>query len=669
MTASAALLDRPVTAVVSSIHSVALFGNPNTGKTTVFNRLCGARAKTSNFPGTTTSIRKGRADLGIGEYVDVVDLPGIYDLSLDSAESHIARKVLQHDPADPGRTNIVVVVIDACNLARNLVLAAELRAQGHPLVVALNMIDLAARRGVKIDAASLGRRLDAPVIAVVARRGDGFDALKRAISASTNVARPGCPADLLRASASIEDLSAWADDVAAGAVRESRATEVDAVAERLDRAFTHPIVGLLTFAATMAGLFWTLFALAAIPMDLIEATFGTLGSLATTTLPAGPLRDLLTDGIIGGVAGTVVFLPQICLLFFLISLLEDTGYLARAAFVMDRALSRFGLPGHAFVPLLTSHACALPGIMSTRLIPGRRDRLATILVAPFMSCSARLPVYVLLTSLLFADRPALAGLAFAGCYVLGGAAALVSAWLFGQTVLPGRALPMVLELPSYKRPSLTNALLAAKDQGLAFLRTAGTTIMAICVVMWWLSAYPRADVPAEAAALRAQAAEQGVTADNAAVLSARADTLEAQAKQSTSFAGRLGRMVQPVFAPLGYDSQLTVAVLTSFLAREVFVSTLSVLVGGSNDADVDEGVIARIRSMPRQDGTLLFTPATAASALIFFVLAMQCLPTLAVTRKETGSWRYPVFQLAYMSTLAYAAAFVVYQALLAAGVR
>jgi ferrous iron transport protein B len=306
--------------------------------------------------------------------------------------------------------------------------------------------------------------------------------------------------------------------------------------------------------------------------------------------------------------------------------------------------------------------------MSTRLIPARRDRLATIMVAPFMSCSARLPVYVLLTSLLFSGRPALAGLAFAGCYMLGGAAALVSAMVFGRTVLKGRAAPMVLELPSYKLPSLTNALLSAKHQGLAFLRTAGTIIMAICVVMWWLSAYPRVEPPAEVVALRTQAAAPGVPAETSAALTEQADTLERRAAQAGSFAGRIGRTLQPLFAPLGYDWQLTVGVMTSFLAREVFVSTMSVLVGGSGDAEVDEGVIARIRAMPRDDGTPVFTPATAASALIFFVLAMQCLPTLAVTHKETGSWKYPALQLAYMSGLAYVAALIVYQGLRAAGV-
>jgi ferrous iron transport protein B len=330
-------------------------------------------------------------------------------------------------------------------------------------------------------------------------------------------------------------------------------------------------------------------------------------------------------------------------------------------------LSRFGLPGQAFVPLLTSHACALPGIMSTRLIPNRRDRLATILVAPFMSCSARLPVYVLLTSLLFAGRPLLAGLAFAGCYVLGAVAGLVTASLFGRTALKGRPRPMILELPSYRAPSVTNALLAAKDQGVAFLRTAGTVIMAICVVMWWLSAYPKIEAPPQAEALRARAAAPGVAATDAEALREQAQVMQVKAEQAASFAGQFGRLVQPVFAPLGFDWQLTVGVVSSFLAREVFVSTMSVLEGGAGDADVDAGVVSRIRGMTRADGSPLFTPSTAAAALVFFVLAMQCLPTLAVTRKETGATRYAVLQLGYMSGVAYVAALTVHQTLLLAG--
>jgi ferrous iron transport protein B len=643
------------------VRRVALIGNPNTGKTTLFNALCGARAKTSNFPGTTTSVRTGRCEI-TGLPLDVLDLPGVYDLDVDVPEAHIAARALGGGHGSP--PDAVVVIVDACNLARNLVLVGQLLPRIPRVVVALNMVDLAARRGVTLDAPALSRRLGVPVVRMVARSGQGLDGLGHALM----VPPTGRPADVPPADAAPEALADWAAGVAAAVSSGAAGLALDRPTERLDAILTHPVLGLAAFAAIMGALFWILFALATVPMDLIEATFAALGTLVETWLPDGPVRSLVSQGIVGGIAGTVVFLPQICLLFFLITLLEDTGYLARAAFVMDRHLARFGLPGHAFVPLLTSHACALPGIMSTRLIPDRRDRLATILIAPFMSCSARLPVYVLLTTLLFAERPGLAGLAFAGCYLLGAVAALVTAKVFGSTILKGRARPMILELPSYKAPSLKNALLTAKDQGVSFLTTAGTVIVAICIVMWWLSAYPRVDPPAAAVALREAAAASGVTPEGAAALGAEADAVEAKAAQAGSFAGRIGHAVAPLFEPLGFDWQLTVGVLTSFLAREVFVSTMSVLASGQADTDVDEGVVARIRGMTRDDGRPLFTPATAAAALVFFVLAMQCLPTLTVTRKETGSMKYAALQLVYMSSLAYLAALVLHQALRAAGV-
>jgi ferrous iron transport protein B len=575
-------------------------------------------------------------------------------------------------------------------------LVGELLRFGRPLVVALNMVDLAQRRGLTLDAHRLAGHLGCPVVPIVARRGTGLDDLRAVLDriiSSGPLAPSAVDEDIPPAAAADEDiviasagapirieppaadaggLEEWADQIVDASVGGSAAvgSATDTLTERLDKAFTHPVVGLLVFAAIMGALFYTLFALARLPMDLIEATFAHLGKWVATVLPEGAVRDLASDGIIGGIAGTLVFLPQICLLFFLISLLEDTGYLARGAFVMDRVLCRFGLPGHAFVPLLSSHACALPGIMSARLIPDRRDRLATILVAPLMSCSARLPVYVLLTSMLFVDRPLLAGLAFAGCYLLGGAMALISAFVIRRTLLKGVARPMVLELPSYKVPSFTNALLAAKDQGLAFLKTAGTIIMAICIVMWWLNTYPHSAPPPEVQALRAEAAAAAPESGVRAALTDRADRLEARSAQANSFAGRLGKTIQPVFAPLGYDWQLTVGVLTSFVAREVFVSTMSVLLGGTNDPDVrDRGVIDRIRTATRDDGRPLFTPATAASMLVFFVLAMQCLSTLAVTRQETGSLKWAGVQLAYMTTLAYVTAFVTYQGLHLFGVQ
>ena len=641
---------------------VALIGNPNTGKTTLFNRLCGARAKTSNFPGTTTSMRLGTYNRAGRRVWDVVDLPGLYGLYFEGPEARIVRDVLLGDATEP-TPDILVVIIDATNLARNLILAGELLAGPLPLVVALNMTDLAARRGLTINTQALAERLGVPVVPVVAVKGEGVDALVEAVGRAAERRR-----ERVAVPSGLDALTQWADEVVVAAGGSTEPAAPDALTERLDGLLTHPVSGTLVFMIVMGGLFWTLFALATLPMDLIEYTFAQVGRLVAADLPTGPIAALFSDGIIGGIAGTLVFLPQICLLFFMITLLEDTGYLARAAFVNDRFFRRFGLPGHAFVPLLTAHACALPGLMSSRLIPSRRDRLVTIMVTPFISCSARLPVYVLLTGLLFPGEPFLAGLAFAGCYLLGAAAAFGSAALFGRTVFKGTPRAMVLELPTYKRPSLRTALLTAKDQGVAFLKTAGTVIVAICIVMWWLSAYPRVAPVAAAEALRVEAGRMGDTNPRAAQLTNEADALQAKAQQAGSFAGHLGRGIEPVFRPLGYDWQLSVGLLTSFLAREVFVSTMSVLAGVGDAPHRADGVRARIHGMTRDDGSPVFTRATAASALVFFVLAMQCLPTLAVTRRESGATRYAVLQLFYMSTVAWVAAAVVFQGLRALGV-
>jgi ferrous iron transport protein B len=654
---------------------VALLGNPNTGKTTLFNRLCGVLSKTANFPGTTTRARVGRCQAG-EMTLEIIDLPGVYRLALGLPESRVCRAALLGEGGR--RPDLAVVVLDATNLPRNLVLLAELAAMGVPAVAALNMVDLAQRRGLSFDVARLSALLGCPVIPVVARRGDGLAELRETLLEQLGFGKVPAPLPS-RAHrldpAAFPSYDEWADRVISEGVGGRRAVgaALDTLTERLDQAFTHPLLGSLVFLGVMTGLFWVLFVLASVPMDLIEATFSHLGDWTAAVVPPGAVRDLLVQGVIGGIAGSVVFLPQICLLFFLLSLLEDTGYLARAAFVMDRILCRFGLPGHAFVPLLSSHACAVPGIMSTPLIPDRQDRLTTILVAPLMSCSARVPVYVFLTSLLFADRPLLAGLAFAGCYLLGASAALLTAAVTRRTILKGPSRPMVLELPSYKTPSLRNAFLIALHQGTSFLRTAGTVIMAICLVMWWLSAYPRSEPPAESVALRQQAeallAGHPGQPERAAELTREADLLAARHAQANSFAGRIGRAVQPVFAPLGYDWQLTVGVLTSFLAREVFVSTMSVLLEAGPGDDVESaGVLSRIRLARRDDGQPIFTRATSASLLVFFVLAMQCLSTLVVTRRETGSWRWAALQLGYMTSLAYLFALVTYQGLRMLGV-
>lgn len=652
---------------------VLLVGNPNTGKTTLFNRLCGLRAKTANFPGTTTDVRRGRmilpsASAGTApEVIEVVDLPGVYSLDLEIPESLVARAALH--VGEGVAPSPVIVVADATNLARNLRLVAELSRSGAPLVVALNMIDLARRRGLSFDLAKLSEALGCAVVEVSARRGEGLSALLGELRRQIEGDEPGREERSADPPRSAGEIESWAEDVVERSVGGPRAAgrPDDAFLDRLDATFTHPFGGLLVFLGVMAGLFWTIFALATVPMDLIEATFAGLGTFLENHLQSGPIRDLLIGGLLGGVSGTVVFLPQIGLLFFLITLIEDTGYLARAAFVMDRLLCRFGLPGHAFVPLLSSHACAIPGILSTRLIPDRFDRLTTILVAPFMSCSARLPVYVLLTTFLFRDRPLLAGLAFIGCYLLGALAAMGSALLARRTILPGKSRPMILELPSYKWPSLRVAFAAAFEQSWSFLRTVGTVILAISFVMWWLSAYPRGAEPGRITALRAQAEELRLVApEEARAMEGEANAQAARAQQEQSFAGRIGRALQPIFAPLGYDWRLTMGVVTSFAAREVLVSTLAVVTGSPEDSE--QGVLARIHQAKRDDGTPLLTVASAVSLLVFFVLAMQCLSTVVTVRRETKGWRWPLLQFAWMTGLAWIGAFVTYQGLLAGGV-
>ncbi|NNM27569.1 MAG: ferrous iron transporter B, partial [Phycisphaerales bacterium] len=438
---------------------IALLGNPNTGKTTVFNRLCGIRAKTANFPGSTVEARIGVTTRGSMRR-HVVDLPGLYGLNLDRPESRTCKEYLRGRIELGPPPEAILVVVDATNLERNLILVSQAVQLGLPALVALNMTDLARRRGVRVDHERLAARVGCPVVPICARTGEGFDELFTALDT------PRLSDAALPNGSDTPGATRWATATEAACVEENPTAvgRADRRTDRIDAIFTHPILGLLSFVVVMSGLFYTIFSLATLPMDLIELLFAQLGGLVGAVVPAGPIHDLLVDGVVSGVAGTLVFLPQICLLFFLISLLEDTGYLSRAVFVLDRLLRRFGLPGQAFVPLLSAHACAIPAIMSARLIPDLRQRIATILVAPLMSCSARLPVYVLLVGILFPRDPLAAGLAFTGCYALGAIAGLVTALVCRRTILSGSSPPMLLELPTYKLPSLRTALTTTMDR-------------------------------------------------------------------------------------------------------------------------------------------------------------------------------------------------------------
>jgi len=611
---------------------VALLGQPNVGKTTLFNALCGLRSQTANIPGTTVDARTGTCP-----DAHVIDLPGTWGLDLDQPEAEAVRECLGGHRGPKFMPDVLVIVLDAANLARGLHLAVQVLSSGRPCVVSLNMIDVAQRRGLQIDPAKLASWLGCEVVPTSARSRQGVAELRAAFSRAQE------PTATLPQSDDAPGTGAWVD----GVIRESIPTpppaDRDRFSDRLDAACTHPLLGVLIFMIVMGGVFWAIFEFAGIPMDLIELIFGHVGGWFAAILPDGAVKDLIVDGIVGGLAGTVVFLPQILILFFLISLLEDTGYLARAAFVMDRLLRRFGLPGQSFVPMLSAHACAIPAIMSARLVPDRRDRLAVILVAPFLSCSARLPVYVLLIGILFAEQPVLAGLVFVGAYALGIMAALLSALLARKTLLQGAARPMVLELPAYQWPSIRSAILTCWDRSWLFLRKAGTVILGMVIVLWWLSTYPKPP-------------ESSHTTGTGSAIVAHDDEAPIN-PMAWSFAGRIGQGVQPIFEPLGWDWQLSVGVMTSFAAREVFVSTMAVLIAGGDDTD-DPHVLSQIANARRDDGQPMFTPASAASLLVFFVLAMQCLPTLAVTAREAGGWKWAALQFGWMSGVAWFAAWI-----------
>ena len=636
-------------------RTIALVGNPNVGKTSVFNRLTSLRAKTSNFSGTTVEKRSGEARTALGTIVELIDLPGLYSLDAQSPDERTSREFLETG-SGTGRPDAMIVVVDATNLERSLFLAREALQLGIPCVVALNMIEAARSQGLQIDVERLMKKLDARVVPISARTGEGFEDLRNAIDSI--FASPGLPVIDNEPCTSCSTCPyaqghQWASSIArevtstSGEVLSSQATDA------ADKWLTHPVSGLVCFAVTMLCLFSLVFWLASYPMDWLDGLFGQLSSLVGGWLPTGDFNSLVTDGIIAGVGGVLVFLPQICILFFVLTLLEDSGYLSRAVVVVDRWMRKVGLPGQAFVPLLAAHACAIPAIMATKTIESRRDRLAAILVIPLMTCSARLPVYSMVAALLFPQSPFRAALLFASAYALGMICAFVVAYLLKLSILPGNPSPLILDLPPYRRPSFRNATRTAFERGYVFLREAGTVILCISIGIWLLSTYPRmSDAQMQQSLAETVAASDGEQLDH----------VEARLAQEYSLLGRAGKLVEPVFRPLGFDWKTSVGVLTSFAAREVVVSTLSVLYGLGDEPEDDSSLREKLMTAKRDDGSLVFNSATCVSLLVFFVLAMQCLPTQAVTRRETGTWKWAIFQLVYMTLLAYCAAFLAYRA-------
>jgi ferrous iron transport protein B len=660
---------------------VALVGNPNCGKTTLFNRLTGLRAKTSNFPGTTLECRTGKVHAGEHD-VDLVDLPGLYSAQFGQSEELLAADALHGRIEGVDRPDAVVVIMDATCLSRHLYLASEVREMGVPMVVALNMIDEARRQGLTICLETLGKELDATIVPVSGRTGEGVDALRDAIAddlagdETIHAQRAAGMTDRIACTACSScphtNRHTWACGVGAAAGQDV-SKETERRTEAVDAVLTHPIGGLLVFAAIMFVVFFLIFKAATYPMDWIEMAFGWLGGQAGAALPEGLLSSFIVDGVIGGVGGVLVFLPQICILFFALTLLEDTGYLARAAFVMDRIMHKVGLPGKAFIPMLSAHACAIPAIMSTKVIESRRDRLITILVIPLLTCSARLPVYAMVAAMagiiLFPDdgggvfslRDLLSASLFFGAYMLGITAALVASLALGKTVLKGKPQELVIELPPYRWPSLRVALMTMWDRGLVFVKQAGTVILLLSILIWAAMTFPQ--LPESDLANVATPADQQRLADyEAEGMQDNVDMLYARYATEHSVGGRLGKLVEPVFEPLGFDWRIDIGVVASFAAREVVVSTLAITAGIGEDGAEDDALLREtLGSMTRDDGSPLFDLPTLLSLLVFFVLAMQCLPTQAVTKRETGSWKWAMLQFGYMTVLAYTAALVTYQ--------
>ncbi|HET6575862.1 MAG TPA: ferrous iron transport protein B [Fimbriiglobus sp.] len=693
--------------------TVALVGNPNAGKSTLFNALSGLRQHVGNYPGVTVEMKKGRFTHGGTEFA-LIDLPGTYSLAPRSPDEMVAVDLLLGRRPEEPRPDVILSIVDASNLDRHLYLTTQLMELGVPVVVAVNMVDVAEAQGVRIDAIALARQLGVRVVPIQANRGVGLDALRGALKAATGDKAPaggpklpdaveeevgglgaqlrgevppflarrllldvggqteewlvrkhgpalrrrldeartrltaaGCPVPAVEARTRYGWIkSATKEAVARPAVRPVTWTD------RIDRFLTHRVWGTLVFLTVMFLIFQAIFVGAEYLMAPIERAFAATGDAVTEALPPGPVRGLMVDGAISGVGGVLVFLPQILLLFLFIAVLEDCGYMARAAFVMDRLMSRCGLSGKSFIPLLSSVACAVPGVMATRVIEDRRDRLATILVAPLMSCSARLPVYALLIGAFLTEGFAwwVPGATLFGMYLIGFIVAPVVALVLKRTLLRGGTPLFVMELPAYKRPSLRVVLRRMADAGWAFVRRAGTLILASMVVVWALLYFPHTDGQGRPYEERVAAA-----ADEAAANHVRGEW------KRQSYLGRAGRALEPAFAPLGWDWRIGMAALASFPAREVVVGTLGIIYDQGDKAE-EESLRGAIRGQWAGDPVRSRYPvAVALSVMVFFALCCQCASTLAVIRRETRSWAWPAFTFAYMTALAYVGALATFQ--------
>ena len=635
-----------MTATVDRPWSVALVGNPNCGKTALFNLLTGARQKVANYAGVTVERKLGTLTLNSGRSVTVVDLPGAYSLTPASPDEQVTLEVIEGRRADEAAPDAIVAVVDATNLRMNLRLVLELKRLGRPMIVALNMADVARANGLVINVAMLARELGCPVVETVAVKRDGHAALLRQLehqlnsaaavgSSKQHTARSPTPAQTpapTPAPAPLNLAEQQAEVRRILALAAPQAAKFQRFQHRIDAVVMHPVWGLAILGAVLFLIFQAVFSWANVPMDAIKAAMAFAGEWVTAHMADGPLRSLLVDGVIAGAGSVIVFLPQILILFFFILLLEDSGYLPRAAFLLDNVMGKVGLSGRAFIPLLSSFACAIPGVMATRTIANWKDRLATIMVAPLMTCSARLPVYALLIGAFVPNRDVggfnLRGLTLFGLYVAGVVSAMAVAWVFKKVWMKSRYQPLMLELPPYRMPGLRNLVLGLWERANIFMRRVGTIIFSLMVVLWFLSTYP--------------APPAGI------------DLAVAGPAIKYSLAGMMGQALQHVFAPIGFNWQISIALVPGLAAREVAVGALGTVYAMSAAGGA---VAENLSPVIAQNWSL----ATAYSLLAWYVFAPQCISTLAVVKRETNSWRYPIIMAAYLFVLAYAAAFVTYR--------
>ncbi|MBI5216689.1 MAG: ferrous iron transport protein B [Ignavibacteriae bacterium] len=687
-----------------ALRNIAIIGNPNAGKTTLFNALTGLRQKVANYPGVTVEKKSGTLSLPDETEAVLLDLPGTYSLTANSPDEKIATDVLLQKIEGIVSPSLIICVVDASNVERNLYLVTQIIDYGFPIVIALNMMDVAEKQGISIDVNKLSSALGVPVIPTVASKGIGLNELKnvviRKIEVSLKVRQWKLPQvvreecdelkELLQQKHHFHDALAFHEAITLltspealhehedrfdpeiiehvkgdykklgglgfdtqlvfvesryeliqricnEAVKRNAQTP-QRLSDKIDKILTHNVWGFLFFLLVMLLMFQTIFSWASYPMDWISSGVDGIGAMITNIIPPGDLQDLLVNGAVAGVGAVVTFLPQIALLFLFIGFLEDTGYMARAAFVMDRMMGKVGLHGKSFIPLLSSFACAIPGIMATRTIENKNDRLATMLVAPLMSCSARLPVYTLLIAAFIPKQTVLGifslpGLTLVSMYLLGVVMALSVAWLFKKTLLKGKSSPFIMELPPYKVPSLKNILIQMWERAWHFLQRAGTIILGVSIILWFLATYPKT--------------EYGTPTE----------------RLEKSFAGQAGHLIEPLIKPLGFDWKIGVGIVTSLLQREVFVSTMGTLYN-VNTSDDSETVSLQTRMQNDtnpETGLPTFTALTAICVMVYYVLAMQCFSTIAVVRRESGSWKWATLQFGYMTALAYVVTFIVYR--------